>query len=621
MPNEHKRNSSRGTAYLPIEDHGIIGDLHTVALVGNNGTIDWCCIPSFDAPSIFGSLLDAEKGGFFSIAPQDKPEVRHLQYYLPETNILITRFLTGEGVGEVTDFMPIEPARETTKRHRIIRAVRVVRGSMTFELICRPAFNYARDPHTVALSERGAAFQSASLSLGLFSSTPLEEDGHGGVSATFSLQEGQWAYVLLESTGDQEREPPHLSPETYQKILLDTKHYWRTWLSQCRYQGRWREMVQRSALALKLLTYAPTGAIVAAPTTSLPESMGGERNWDYRYTWLRDSSLTIHSLLTLGFHEEAEAFADWLKARAAELKEDGSIQTMYTIHGGHDMTELTLDHLDGYRHSRPVRIGNGAYTQLQLDITGEFLDGVYEYMRKRGVYYAGWHYILRLLKWLENNWQGGDEGIWEVRGGRRAFVHSRVMCWVAFDRAIRMAQEQGLPAPLEEWRATRDIIYQEIMEQGWSEEKQSFVQYYGSDAVDASALLISLTRFTAETDPRIVYTIERIQRELMHEPHVYRYRVDAAADDGLTGVEGTFSICSFWLVEALTRAGRLEEARQNLEQMLAYANHLGLYSEEVGPLGEALGNFPQAFTHLALISACHALDQALGETSSEFKPG
>jgi GH15 family glucan-1,4-alpha-glucosidase len=603
--------------YLPIEDHGIIGDLHTVALVGKNGTIDWCCMPSFDAPSIFGSLLDADKGGFFSIAPHATPELVHKQYYLPETNILITRFFTLEGVGEVTDFMPIQPAKEHTKHHRIIRAVRVVRGQLTFQLVCRPAFNYARDTHTVQLTERGAVFQHTDLSLSFFASTPLEDDSHGGVSSTFTLQQDQWVYFLLESTGDQKAEPPDLSHAQYQRLLQDTKHYWRTWLAQCRYQGRWREMVYRSALALKLLTYTPTGAIVAAPTTSLPESMGGERNWDYRYTWLRDSSLTIHSLLTLGFHEEAEAFVNWLRARAAELKEDGSLQTMYTIHGGHDMTEITLDHLDGYRHSRPVRIGNGAYQQLQLDITGEFLDGVYEYIRKRGIYYGGWFYVQRLLNWLEKNWQGGDEGIWEVRGGRRAFVHSRVMCWVAFDRAIRIAQEQGLPAPLDEWRATRDTIYNEIMEQGWSEEKQSFVQYYGSDAVDASALLISLTKFTSETDPRIVRTIERIQRELMHEPHVYRYRVDAAADDGLKGVEGTFSICSFWLVEALTRAGKLEEARQNLDQMLTYANHLGLYSEEVGPLGEAYGNFPQAFTHLALISACHALDQALGEASHD----
>ncbi len=305
--------------YLPIEDHGIIGDLHTVALVGTNGTIDWCCIPAFDAPSVFGALLDAEKGGFYSIAPRATPEMRQKQYYLPETNILVTRFFTLEGVGEITDFMPIQPAKEHTKHHRIIRAVRVVRGQLTFELVCRPAFNYARDPHTLHLSQRGAAFRSADLSLGLFSSVPLGEDGHGGVASTFTLQQDHWAYFLLESTGDQESEPPHLSHAQYQKLLHDTKTYWRTWLAQCRYQGRWREMVKRSALALKLLTYAPTGAIVAAPTTSLPESMGGERNWDYRYTWLRDSALTIHSLLLLGFHEEAEAFVGWLLARMHEL--------------------------------------------------------------------------------------------------------------------------------------------------------------------------------------------------------------------------------------------------------------------------------------------------------------
>ena len=302
-------------SYLPIEDHGIIGDLHTVALVGKNGTIDWCCMPAFDAPSVFGALLDAEKGGFFSIAPHATPEMRQNQYYLPETNILITRFFTTEGVGEITDFMPIQPAKEHTKHHRILRAVRVVRGSLTFELRCRPAFNYARDTHTVHLSEHGAVFQNKELSLGLFSSVPLEEDGHGGIASTFTLQQDQWAYFLLESTGEQESEPPHLSPAQYQKLLHDTKNYWRTWLAQCRYQGRWREIVQRSALALKLLTYAPTGAIVAAPTTSLPESMGGERNWDYRYTWLRDSSLTIHSLLLLSFHEEAEALVNWLRAR------------------------------------------------------------------------------------------------------------------------------------------------------------------------------------------------------------------------------------------------------------------------------------------------------------------
>ena len=396
-------------------------------------------------------------------------------------------------------------------------------------------------------------------------------------------------------------------------MLSDTKDYWRNWLKQCRYQGRWREMVRRSALALKLLTYAPTGAVVAAPTTSLPEGIGGERNWDYRFTWLRDAGLTLQSLSLLGFEEEANAFTDWLLTVFQQFEPDKLVQPMYTITAGLDMPELTLDHLDGYCQSRPVRIGNGAAKQVQMDVFGEMFDALSLLVQHRGLYYRGWAQISRTMDWLSKHWQTPDKGIWEVRGGDRAFVHSRLMCWVAFDRALRMVQNQGLPAPVEQWRNARDAIYQEIMEQGWSEQKQSFVQYYGSDAIDASALLISLTGFTAPTDPRMLKTLDRIQKELTHAPHVYRYRIDAAADDGLKGTEGTFSICSFWFVEALTRARRLEEAREYLEQMLTYANHLGLYSEEVGPTGEALGNFPQAFTHLALIRACYFLNEALGD--------
>jgi len=611
-----KNNAESGRiseTYLPIEDYGIIGDLHTLALVGKNGSIDFCCIPAFDAPSVFGAILDAQKGGFFRIAPPDSPGMARTQHYVPLTNILTTSFFTVDGVGELIDFMPIQQSSSLTYQHFIIRAVHVLRGSLAFEMTCRPAFNYARDEHAVILSERGAVFLSPSLSLALSATAPLQEDGQGGVHATFTLQEDQWAYFVLETAQKQDIVPPHRSPENYQGVFNDTKRYWQNWILQCRYQGRWREMVQRSALALKLLTYAPTGAIIAAGTTSLPESLGGSRNWDYRFTWLRDSAFTLDSFLTLGFTEEAEAFAIWLKARIDEMKPGGSMQPMFTIHGGWDMPEHDLDHLEGYRGSRPVRIGNGAYTQGQLDVYGELMDAVHISTGYRGLDYEGWTKVVKILDWLGKNWQNPDEGIWEVRGGPREFVHSRFMSWVAFDRALRIARQQGLPAPVDTWTRTAADIYTQVMEKGWSEKKQSFVQYYGSDAVAASALLISLKGFTTGSDPRMLRTIDRIRKELTSGPYVYRYRTDQAADDGMAGDEGTFNICSFWLVDALALAGRLDEATQALEQMLTYANHVGLYSEEIGPTGVALGNFPQAFTHLSLISACYHLDDALNK--------
>ncbi|HEX3642401.1 MAG TPA: glycoside hydrolase family 15 protein, partial [Ktedonobacteraceae bacterium] len=501
MLQEHTHVSSRRSqTYLPIEDYAVIGNLHTVALVGKNGSIDWCCIPSFDAPSVFGALLDAQKGGFFRIAPTDTSGVECKQLYLPDTNILITRFLTVDGVGEITDFMPIKQTASADHRHHLMRSVQAVRGSLSFEVVCRPAFNYARDKHTVYISEDGAVFASDSLCLNLSSSVPLEEDGRGGVHATLILHEGQSAHFQLESTKEHDVQPHHHSPRYYENAFLETKHYWQDWLSHCRYQGRWREMVHRSALTLKLLTYAPTGAIVAAPTTSLPETVGGTRNWDYRYTWLRDAAFTLYSFLILGFTQEAEAFMGWLEARCRELEANGSLQPMFTIDGGHDLTEITLDHLEGYRKSGPVRIGNGAYKQQQLDIYGELLDSIYIFDRYQGISYDLWSNLRRLLTWLGTHWQGTDEGIWEVRGGQQHFVHSRVMSWVAFDRASRIARHRGLPAPLDEWTKISAEIYEEIMQRGWNEKVGSFVQYYGSDAVDASALLIALTRFTGSTD-------------------------------------------------------------------------------------------------------------------------
>lgn len=604
------------TKYQPIEDYAIIGDLHTVALVGKDGSIDWCCIPRFDSPSVFGAILDADKGGYFRIAPPATPEMQYKQLYLPETNILISRFLCTDGVAEITDFMPIKKEGSSTHQHHIVRSVSVVRGSLPFDLVCRPAFNYARDSHTVHLSEHGAVFHSKDLSLALASKIPLETDDNGGVHAHFTLHQGQSIHFVLESAESGEMSPVKLSRSHYNESFQETLTYWRVWMAQCQYHGRWREMVQRSALVLKLLTYAPTGAIVAAPTTSLPETMGGARNWDYRYTWLRDSSFTLYSLLLLGFTNEAEAFMNWLDARCHELEPNGSLQPMYGINGEHDLTEYTLDHLEGYRGSKPVRIGNGAYSQKQHDIYGELMDAIYIYNRYDAISYDLWSNLRHLLDWLSRHWQEPDEGIWEVRGGPKPFVHSRLMSWVAFDRAVRLARHRGLPAPMLEWMQTSAQIYEQIMDKGWSAKKKSFVQFYGSDAVDATALLMVMTHFTGATDPAMLSTIDRIQQELSSDSLVHRYNPKYAANDGLSSVEGTFTPCSFWMAESLARAGRLDEARLILEKMLTYSNHVGLFAEEIGPTGEALGNYPQAFTHLSLITACVNIDDALNNGRS-----
>ncbi|HYX51692.1 MAG TPA: glycoside hydrolase family 15 protein, partial [Ktedonobacteraceae bacterium] len=571
-----RQPSDQSSEYLPIEDYALIGDLHTVALVGKNGSIDWCCLPRFDSPSVFGAILDAGKGGFFRIAPMDqKHSITYKQMYLPNTNVLLTRFLSVDGIAEITDFMPIKQVGTAEHQHQIIRSVEVVHGSLSFRLTCRPGFNYARDSHTVEISQEGAIFQSQSFGFGLASPLPLQLDGQGGVHATFTLSAGQSAHFVLESARRNEHAPQPLTNDQYQSVFQACMDYWRNWLTQCNYQGRWREMVQRSALVLKLLTYAPTGAIVAAPTTSLPEAIGGDRNWDYRYTWLRDASFTLFSLLTLGFTHEAEAFMGWLDARCHELKGDGRLQPMYGIDGKHDLTEITLDHLEGYRQSRPVRIGNGAYKQKQLDIYGEVLDAIFIYNRYDAVSYDLWQNVLCLLQWLENHWQEPDEGIWEVRGGPKLFLHSRLMSWVAFDRALRVARQRGWPAPEESWGKTRSEIYQQIMNQGWNPNIHSFVQYYGSQAVDASALLLMITHFTGSKEPRMLSTINRIQRELASGALVRRYNPGSAANDGLGGQEGTFSACSFWLVESLALAGRVDEARLLLEKLLSYSNHVG----------------------------------------------
>lgn len=608
-------------SYQPIENYGIIGDMHTAALVAMNGSIDWLCFPHFDSPSLFAAILDDEKGGRFKIAPAaGEPVCR--QHYWPGTNILITRFLMVDGVGEITDYMTVHEHLQSEEGHHrhLFRKVTAVRGSMTFRLECRPAFNYARDRHELGITSQGAVFHSADLSLALSTRIPLQAQ-NGTAVAEFTLEEGRSAVFILQETEPGGGSQECISEEEAAEVFAKTIDFWRRWLSKCTYTGRWREMVHRSALVLKLLTFVPTGAIVAAPTTSLPEAIGGNRNWDYRYTWIRDAAFTLYGFLRIGFTDEAARFMEWLAARSHELEKDDSLQIMYGIEGQHELTEITLDHLEGYRGSSPVRIGNAAYRQLQLDIYGELMDSVYLFNKYGSpISYELWMYLHRLLDYVCDNWQKKDEGIWEVRSGRRHFVFSKLMCWVALDRGLRLARKRSFPADRSRWLKNRDRIYEEIMRRGWSRERQAFVQSYESQALDASNLIMPLVFFVSPSDPRMLKTVDAIfkpPREggLTSDSLVYRYDPKISNDE-LSGEEGSFNMCSFWLVEALTRAGRfdqkrLDAARLVFEQMHGYANHLGLYGEETGPRGEALGNFPQAFTHLALISAAFNLDRAL----------
>lgn len=596
--------------YLPIGDHGLIGDLRTVALVGTNGTVDWYCCPRFDAPSVFAAILDADRGGSFELAA-DAP-ARTKQFYFPDTNVLITRFFADDGVGEIQDFMPVADDSREADRHRMIRRVSCVRGSLPFRARVAPRFDYARQPHTVRTEGDRVLFESASLSLSLTASVPMETDGQDAW-AKFELAEGEQAVFALDRVGPglAARGCPIAEAE---EEFTATVRYWRRWLSSSRYRGRWREVVHRSALTLKLLTYAPTGGIVAAPTTSLPERLGGERNWDYRYVWIRDAAFCVYALLRLGFTEEAESFIGFLSSHVP-LSDDGDtgpLQIMYGIDGRSDLPEEELDHLEGYRGSAPVRIGNAAADQLQLDIYGALIDSIYLY-NKWGDPIASdrWDELCTLVDWVCLHWDQPDEGIWETRGGRKNFVYSRLMCWVAIERAMRVAIQRGLPADIPRWREARDAIYREIMRRGWSPKLRAFVQHFDEDVLDASLLMMPLAKFVSPTDPKWLSTLDALGDGLVSDSLVYRYDPEVSPD-GLSGPEGTFSICSFWYVEALARAGRVDEARLAFEKMLTYANHLGLYAEEIGHTGEQLGNFPQAITHLALISAAFNLDHALG---------
>jgi GH15 family glucan-1,4-alpha-glucosidase len=588
-----------------IEDHGIIGDLHTAALVSTNGDIDWLCLPRFDSPSVFASILDDERGGRFTVRCTGARRVK--QMYLPDSNVLVTRFLGEHFVGEVVDFMvPHEQGSRRRGASQLVRLVRAIRGRVDVEIRCAPAFDYARARTEVDIVEgSGAFFFSPLAQLVLRSTVPLTASGSAAVGSAV-LEEGESLALALSRWGS----PQPLELGEVEDLLAATLQFWQRWIRRSRYRGRYREMVERSALTLKLLVYQPTGALVAAPTTSLPEALGGTRNWDYRFTWVRDAAFTVYALMRLGFTEEAGAFMTWLEARCVDARAEKGLHILYNIDGDVVGAESTLDHLRGYRDSRPVRIGNGAAAQLQLDILGEVMDSLHLYDRNgRPVSYELWTALCRQLDWLEAHWEEPDCGVWEVRGPTRRFTYSTLMTWVAFERAGRLARRRGLPAPLAAWRQAADRAWFQVQEQDWNRQVGAYVQYPGSTTLDAGALMIPLVGFTGAEDPRFLSTLERIEGELVTDSLVHRYHADGS--DGFDEPEGTFNLCSFWYVEALTRAGRLEQARHTFEKMLTYANHLGLYAEEIGPSGEALGNFPQAFTHLGLIRAAVKLDRAL----------
>ena len=600
-----------------IQDHGIIGNMQSAALVGIDGVVDFYCYPQFDSPSVFAALLDGDKGGHFAIEPQMEV-TRHQQVYVPMTNVLVTRMLAEDAIVELTDFLPVG-GRPGERANRIVRHVEVLEGEVTFRMRCAPRFDYGRATHEASLDGDRVVFRPSGGELpdmALRATVSLRIDGADAVA---ELHLGRGESATFTFGGHLPDEEEGVDDEAYRRSYQETTGYWRHWLSQATYKGRWRETVHRSALLLKLLSSHEHGSLIAAPTFGLPERTGGSRNWDYRYSWLRDSAFTLYAFLRLGFTQESRDFRSWMKDRVIEGFKDlgsaGPLKPFYPLFGDEFHPEETLGHFAGYQGSQPVRIGNGAQDQLQLDIYGELMDAMY-----LGAKYAealshdGWSNVRRMLEWLGDNWRRPDEGIWEVRGGRKELLHSRLMCWVAFDRGIRLAQKRSLVAPLDRWMATRDEIHEDIFDHFWDDEQQTFVQSKGSKIVDASVLLMPLMRFIGPTDPRWLGTMKAVEEKLSEGGLIYRYE---SGIDGLEGDEGTFTPCSFWFIECLARAGQVEKAHQLFDRVMAYANHLGLFSEELGTNGKQLGNFPQALTHLALISAATFLDRRLSGGQNE----
>jgi GH15 family glucan-1,4-alpha-glucosidase len=590
-----------------IADHGVIGDLATLALIAKDGAIDFMCWPDFDSPTIFAGLLDPERGGLFEIVP-DIPDARVVQHYLPDTNVLVTRWMGENASAELTDFMAVKEGHSTTAT-TLARRLKVTRGTVSVTIRCAPRFDYAREQAVPEIDQGSAIWRPRNCAgIRLTSTVPLKV-AHGDIDATACMRAGETADLLLASHDDDE-----IAISDIQSFEEATIRYWQDWAAQSSYRGRWREMVTRSALTLKLMTSRRYGSIIAAGTFGLPEVPGGVRNWDYRATWIRDASFTVYALMRLGYQQEALDFTSWIGKRATRCEASGKLDIMYSVDGGRVPDEVDLDHLRGYGGARPVRIGNGAATQVQLDIYGELMDAVY-LSNKYGhaISHDSWNGVRDVINYVCDHWEEPDAGIWEMRREPQHFLHSRLMCWVAVDRAIRLASKRSLAAPFGRWVEVRNCIYEDIWANFWNKEKGHFVQTKGGETLDASLLLMPLVRFVSATDPRWLATLDAIGKTLADDGLVYRYK----SADGLSGEEGSFSACSFWYAECLARAGDLRKARRVFEAILNYANHLGLYAEEFDPRGQLLGNFPQAFTHLALISAAFYLDRELGGKSPQ----
>jgi GH15 family glucan-1,4-alpha-glucosidase len=570
-----------------IGDYALLGDCHSAALVGRDASIDWACFPRFDAPSVFCKILDDDNGGFFAVNPSGVRSSRRA--YIDDTNVLVTTFECEGGVIEVTDCMPLGA-------HALLRRVACTSGAVDVDVVVEPRFEYGA---FVPRFRSGEAV-GGSDALWVDATHPLPVDGER-LAGCWSLRAGDVGWVQVTWTSSYSPRPP--GPD-FARQLEQTIKYWKGWLAGCSYDGEHADAVRRSALVLKALTYAPSGAVVAAPTTSLPEEIGGERNWDYRYTWIRDATLTLISLFVLGFTDEAAAFKRWLERTGAGRSQD--LQIMYGICGERSLPELELAHLAGHRGSQPVRIGNGAVKQMQLDCYGQLLQAGWLFARAGGeITDDNWVFLAGLADIVCERWSQPDQGIWEVRDDPRHFVHSKLNCWVALDRAVRLAEGLRADAELDRWRAERDriAIYleKEAAVDGW------FPQAVGFPVADAATLLVPALGLLPTGHPSVTATIDAVIRDLSHDGLVHRYK----ADDGLEGGEGAFLLCSFWLLDCLTHAGRLDEADALLERLLGLANDVGLFAEEVDVAsGEALGNFPQAFTHMALVTSCAHLSAA-----------